>query len=120
MTDLKTAAARAADWLEANPTKHIVGILATDTAKREVSYSDPHAECFCALGRLGKELGLTDTRSFKEFVNLLGDDGVHEVYSRNDAGADYKSRLGPDGGYEMCDGSGGIEALREIANGNPA
>jgi hypothetical protein len=54
----RDAILRAADWLEANPDKHITGDLATTDLGTPVSPTSSRATCFCALGRIAKEAGV--------------------------------------------------------------
>jgi hypothetical protein len=54
----KEAILRAADWLEANPDKHIAGYLAANALGERVTSSSPEAVCFCAMGRIMKELNV--------------------------------------------------------------
>ena len=48
----------AADWLEANPDRHIAGYLAADKQGARCTPLDPDAACFCGVGRVAKELNL--------------------------------------------------------------
>jgi len=117
-TDLKTAALAAADWLEANRDKHITGDLAIDASGNDVRYNDPDADCFCALGRLGKELGLepSDEYSYAELTRALAEVSIQpsEIFSENDR---YPRDNMFKGRYlASCDG---VEALRRLAKGEP-
>lgn len=51
----KEAINRAADWLEANPDKHISASYAAGADGNYLFPLDPRAECFCAIGRIAKE-----------------------------------------------------------------
>ena len=46
----------AADFFDAHPDKRTHGVLARDSMGFEVSPRSPRAACWCALGRLAKEL----------------------------------------------------------------
>lgn len=88
---------RAADWLQANPDKHISGHLAEDAKHRPLpSPFDPKAECFCAFGRYMVELGEPARIAYEHATPESRDLGVYqyikqsygvdftEVYTRND------------------------------------
>lgn len=53
----KKAILRAADWLEANPDKHIAEYFALDVDGNMVEPLDERACYFCAVGRLIREVG---------------------------------------------------------------
>lgn len=101
---IRAAARRAADWLEANPDKHIIGNMAHDEQHNEVPANSPQAMCWCAVGRLAKELDNPavdlDEGSYAPINEVLGAECVTTIFTRND-------RLR----------EGGIEALRELASG---
>jgi hypothetical protein len=59
MTDIRSALLRTADWLEANRDNHITGQFACDAEGREVLPDSSDATCFCALGRLFVEAGMS-------------------------------------------------------------
>jgi hypothetical protein len=71
----KEAILRAADWLEANPDKHIAGSLAIDVLGQRCSPTSPLAECFCALGRIALEANVDSppgTRSYDTINRAVG------------------------------------------------
>lgn len=85
---LKTAIRNAVGWLRANPEKHIIGDLAVDANGRHCFPNSPSAECFCALGRVSKELDAPGmpAGTDSEFRNLLlaHDVGQSTIYTQND------------------------------------
>jgi hypothetical protein len=91
MTELnRTAILAAADWLEANPDKHIAGDLAQDALGRVVGPLDPAAVCFCAMGRLviesGQPLDLDACKVFAQIGQAVGldDEALTVVWMTND------------------------------------
>lgn len=58
MKTLAQAFLDAADWLENNRDRHIVGRAAVDSTGNLCEPSNPDAQCFCAIGRIAKELEL--------------------------------------------------------------
>lgn len=102
--EVREAAGRAADWLEANPDKHIGKKLATDDTGLSVSTLSPDATCFCAVGRWARELGI-DTRRINYGLRckIGGDFSFGSVFLSNDRG------------IEFGDKSLGILALRRVA-----
>ena len=113
MTDLKLAAARAADWLEANPTKHVARSLAIDADGNKVAPDDPTAECFCALGRLAVELGLEFPNpdvyyAFPKSVPL------DDIWEANDKGSPTQFETGSRR-ITPANPAAGIAALRSLA-----
>ena len=111
---------RAADWLEANPDKHIAGHLADDKHRRPVpSPFDPRAACFCAYGRYMLELGepariayaheTPEAKNLGVYQFMLQSYGVdfQAVYSRNDR----KDFINPAGGSPKV-----IPYLRNLAD----
>lgn len=57
---LRAAMAKAADFFEANPDKRIKLSLAETNDGLNVPVGNPHACCFCALGRIAYECGIDD------------------------------------------------------------
>jgi len=113
--DIKAAAARAADWLAANPTKHIARSLAIDAAGRKVAPTSDKAECFCALGRFARELNLpgNDSSIYAEFFELKIDyDAIFEA-NDEDTVAPYEN--GGDRRIPVVHPEKGIAALRSLA-----
>lgn len=53
---LRDALISAANWLAENPDRHIQGNLAVDENGASVECNSTRATCFCALGRVAKEL----------------------------------------------------------------
>lgn len=95
MSLVSEALNRAADWLEANPDKHIATQL---TERPGANPFDPRAQCFCAYGRFLKELGtegekLWATEDVFATVQRRYDIDFVDVYQRNDRA----SRSCPDG-----------------------
>lgn len=88
---LKDALLRTANWLEANPDKHIIGHCAETAGGITADVGDPAACCFCAVGRLAKELGVGLDRisPFEEVQEVLTDEGLDiecaTIYGVNDA-----------------------------------
>lgn len=86
---IKAALLRTADWLEANPSKHIAVRLATDNHKVEVDPFDPTATCFCAYGRMLVELGdearavFTNDEGYNQIKDKFGV-SFDDVYHVND------------------------------------
>jgi hypothetical protein len=72
MTDITVAqAVRAAkNFFDAHPDRLIAGRLAVDENGWQVPTDSPKATCFCALGRVCKELGV-DTLSTDEAIEIL-------------------------------------------------
>ena len=81
---IREAATRAADWLEANPDKHLQVNMAADKHGRPVSTTDPEATCFCAAGRLAHELGVSIKTDYIPLFDLLGGSTTREIYGAND------------------------------------
>lgn len=83
MLDPKTRAAvrAAADFFEANPDKRTTVALARDKNRFPVSPSSPKATCWCALGRIAKELGLRERNG--------GPESIYHAFRRR--GLDYPS-----------------------------
>lgn len=115
--DIKAAATRAADWLAANPDKHIARSLAIDADGVKVPPTSDKAECFCALGRFARELNLpgNDSSIYAEFFELKID--YDAIYNANDEDtvAPYEN-----GGNRMIlavHPDKGIAALRKLADG---
>lgn len=65
--EVSAAVMKATDWLEANPTKHIVGELAVRVDGTDCDPNSPEADCFCMLGRISKEL---DVEGYPGMTNL--------------------------------------------------
>jgi hypothetical protein len=80
---VRKAAIRAAAWLKDNPDRHIRGDLAVTSKGRPCTPLHHDAQCFCALGRFGKELGTNSP--YDEF----GSFGLSatQVWQPNDSGA---------------------------------
>lgn len=88
---LRTALIRAADWLEANPDRHIQGRLAADEFGTPCTVDAPRAECFCAVGRVAREYGLSGTTSVytnldDAFKQAGADRGSVDIFHTNDHG----------------------------------
>lgn len=97
----------AADWLEANPDKHIDVNLARDENGVECHPSTPGATCFCAVGRVAKELEVpVDANVYNFMNNLIGTDTVDDIWATNDSWENLE-----DGGNPAV-----IPLLRAIAN----
>jgi hypothetical protein len=116
MTELnRTAILAAADWLEANPDKHISGDLAQDADGNVVSPLDPEADCFCAMGRLivesGGPLNLNTMQVFGQIGRAVGieDDVLTTIWMTNDSMSLEKLRHGRRGNPAV------IPLLRELA-----
>ncbi len=78
---------RAHKWAHANKNKIAQGVLAEDATGKPVSATNPKAVCFCALGRLAKELNLNIKEHYGRLVaplDLIGLDYSH-VYALNDS-----------------------------------
>jgi hypothetical protein len=71
-------------WLEANRDRHITGTLAKDSNGYSCKPNDPDAQCFCALGRMSKELNISDYPG-DEIAKVLGIKSQDKVYELNDA-----------------------------------
>jgi hypothetical protein len=87
---LLTAALAAQAWFVQHPKRIIVGSLAEDEEGQRVSPTDESAVCFCALGRVCKELGV-EVRTTGEAIrrlnaidNRVDSDLAQAVYLRND------------------------------------
>lgn len=85
----KAAIRRAADWLEANPDKHITCDLALDASGHATSPTGPEAVCFCALGRIAHEMGdvfPSPIPTFREIGAAAGLDryAIHQIWRTND------------------------------------
>jgi len=126
---VRVAAGRAADWLEANRDKHITGQLALTTDGHIVPPADPKADCFCALGRLAKELSInvpTNGEVYSRLADPLGkakqNDDIRErlelVYEANDEDKRNETRpiLDEFEGEVHLAGMAGVNILRKIAN----
>jgi len=59
---------RAANWLEDNPNHHITGTCARDDLGDRVLVFDPHATCFCAVGRITYEQRSADAMRKREII----------------------------------------------------
>lgn len=87
----KGAILRAADWLEANPDKHIIAKLATNDCGWLVEPTGPMATCFCAMGRIAKEAGfvvpMTDCSPMARIGEAVGmtPSDVSLIWVSNDA-----------------------------------
>jgi hypothetical protein len=90
----KEAIRRAADWLEANPDKHMAAFYAANAAGDYVGPNHPDAECFCAIGRIAKECGEAPTSMHgvdrdnrRWFYHISGLDGTQfaAIVKLNDA-----------------------------------
>ncbi|MGN6819447.1 MAG: hypothetical protein ACTHJR_12325 [Sphingomonas sp.] len=121
--EAKAAALRAADWLEANPDRHVRGLLAATQKGYEVKPLDREAECFCALGRLAKEADIDagGSDSYLPFTEQLpGFDniGLLSIYGPNDSGDTWTELKGvtPHCPYLSLSGPDGVKALRRYAN----
>lgn len=79
MKTLKEGLIAAADWLEANPDRHIQGFLATDASGNGCHPTSPAAECFCAIGRVSHELKLGTTDNIDSSVYGEFDDLVQKA-----------------------------------------
>ena len=116
----RDAAGRAADWLEANPTKHITFALALDAYGNAVPFAAPEAACFCALGRLGYETGKGNPEAlvsgdYRVLNQLLGSTECVAVHAANDKNTGLGTILtGVERGHPD-----GIAMLRRIQNGEP-
>lgn len=88
----KEAILRAADWLEANPARHIAFSMARTIDEKKVSPSSPKAFSFCALGRIAKETGRDLPEDFGLHsvcaVSGLSFDQVRLIYFNNDGSGD--------------------------------
>ena len=82
--EIREAAARAADWLEANPDKQVRFKMAQNKYGDTVSTIDPEASCFCAVGRLAHELELDVFDDYSPLTDLLGEDQTRKIYRAND------------------------------------
>jgi len=114
MTRIADAARRAADWLEANPANHIARHLALDARGVEVRPTDPNATCFCAIGRLGKELELNfeGANDYKPIEDLGID--YDTIIDANDEDSDMP--IHPSARFIIpAHPEQGIAALRELA-----
>jgi len=105
--ETKAAITRATTWLRANPDKHIKAALATDEHGMAVLPTNPNATCFCAAGRVLKEMD-------RNFSNSLMVKGLSypAIWGRNDGhGSDcevdeqrYKQGLGQVCALDYLDG----------------
>jgi hypothetical protein len=74
MTELnRTAILAAADWLEANPDKHISVELARTADGGRCSPNASVATCFCALGRIAVEAGYEVPMYSRAQMSNIGD-----------------------------------------------
>lgn len=88
---LKQAIIDAADWLSANPERHIRGELAIDDKGLSCDVSNPNAQCFCAVGRVAHEYGLSGTvQIYADIDRALRTAGATltsgSIYRANDSG----------------------------------
>lgn len=80
----KEAILRAADWLEANPDKHISGTMVD-------------GDCFCAIGRIALEYGILPVVSDVFDLDVLSDklglsvDAIDLIWKTNDGAFPYSS-----------------------------
>jgi len=100
--ETRAAAKRAADWLKANPDKHIGFRLAEAANGTSVPPTSVFADCFCAVGRLACELNSSD---YHGVYRAIGSTETDDLYSANDSGI----RTG--------DRSKGLNALYRVARG---
>ncbi len=109
------AISKAVEWGRANPDK-IVDRLAKDSSGARVGPQRPEATCFCALGRVAKELGEdypTAERPVDSTIDIalvisealgLGYDRVRHVARVNDHGvATGRPLQGFNNLEELCD-----------------
>ena len=96
----RAAAVRAADWLEANPTKHIRGALTRNDRGRPTRLTNPDATCFCAVGRLSYELNPATDEGYTVVSREIGRSARDRLTTYND----YQGR------------TAAIEALRRIGD----
>jgi hypothetical protein len=107
----RTAILAAADWLEANPDKHCSGDMAQDNDGRNCNPMSGRAVCFCALGRIAREVNLRMpeegvSEALTKHVGLTSEQ-VTSIWMKND-----------DMSVILHDGKGNpavIPLLREIA-----
>lgn len=107
---IRDAARKAAEWLLENRDKHIGGNLAMDASYTRVSPTDPSAVCFCAIGRLAKELDVGGKPLAVEATLVsrgLPQAQLDEIMRRNDRDtAGFRDQAGRDG----------ARALQELAD----
>lgn len=94
--ELLGAVAKAADWLEANPDKHIQGRYAVDDYGNGVHAA--YAKCMCAIGAVACQMGASVIETEEAFRELIGA-SAGKIIARNDA-----------------DKADGIRALRELVS----
>jgi hypothetical protein len=76
--ETRAAVLRAADFFVANPTARTTSRLARNKVGEPVSPTSPNAICWCAVGRIAKELGVgydeasQDTQPVYTRLNELG------------------------------------------------
>jgi hypothetical protein len=90
MTKLLTAALAAQAWFNEHPKRIAVGVLAATASNRQTNATDERAACFCALGRVCKELNIPVSmtgdavRALQELDPRFDEEMAAEVYNRND------------------------------------
>lgn len=127
MNKTKTALLAAATWLENNQSRHIIGSLAVNSEGMTCDPVSEEAECFCALGRFTKELGVSapitedgeasDYDGFSIYLRSFGIEPV-EIFGPNDRAGDYS-----EGQWDVerfckrynLSGPDGVKALRDAA-----
>lgn len=83
MGKVRNALLSAADWLEANPDKHIASFLSVDKNGKTVPPTSKNAVCFCGVGRVCKELDLNLKRResiFDSLHNLFEEEANQTIY----------------------------------------
>jgi hypothetical protein len=79
-------------WFDENPTRLIKGYLAVNSEGKTCPTNDPDAQCFCAIGRVAKELDLNNETTqgaikvlrAREDISLYVKYDLEEVVSQND------------------------------------
>lgn len=122
----RIAAGKAADWLEANRDRHIVGALALDSRGATVAPSNPDAQCFCALGRFAVEAGINLSTVINDEPDVTYDP-LNDVLKDEETGASFVTEIYTANDEHHCGtgpvpdsilaGKQGIEILRKVQNG---
>lgn len=118
MKTLKQAIFAAADWLEGNQERHIKGSAAINAKGFNVDPTDPEAECFCAIGRIGKELNIKfDDGDYSNFNAAFEpvDLNAQDFFYTNDGAKPWPGVI-PFCPRENLSGPEAIENMRNIAS----
>lgn len=75
------------DWLEANPSDHIRKAYARTKTGAPIAVNSPEASCFCAVGRIMRDAGLTNTAQAQGLLRKVGAT-VNSIIGLNDLEGD--------------------------------